>query len=139
AEEKPPIAMNLVHPRPVACRTVMQAIADALLVERKVTSYPLPLVPFSKWLEKLESNAKDLSKERIPAIKLLNFMRAIARSDIATRASGEMDIEVAGMASCIRVTAVTERVSPTMKELKSLSSADAGQWVDYWVAAGMFQ
>ncbi|KAG1798498.1 uncharacterized protein HD556DRAFT_1430829 [Suillus plorans] len=135
-QEKPPIAMNLVHPRPVACRTVMQAIADAL-VERKVTSYPLPLVPFSKWLEKLESNAKDLSKERILAIKLLNSMRPIAQSDIVTRASGEMGVEVAGMALC--VTAVAERVSPTMRELKSLSSADVGQWVDYWMSAGMFQ
>lgn len=45
-----------------------------------------------------------------------------------------MGVEVAGMASC--VTAVTERVSPTMKEVKPLSSADVGQWVDYWVAVG---
>lgn len=36
-------------------------------------------------------------------------------------------------------TTVAERVSPTMKELKSLSSADAAQWVDYWVAMEMFQ
>ncbi|KAG1857908.1 hypothetical protein C8R48DRAFT_834945 [Suillus tomentosus] len=114
----------------------MQAIVDAL-VERKLISHPLPLVPFSEWLEKLESNAKDLSNECIPAIKLLNFMRSIARSDISTRASGKMGVEVAGMASC--VTAVTERVSPTMKELKSLSSADVGQWVDCWVGVRMFQ
>ncbi|KAG2117013.1 putative aminoadipate reductase [Suillus discolor] len=139
AEEKPPIAVNLVHPRPTAWKTLMQPIADAL-VERKVTSYPLPLVPFSEWLEKLELSAKDLSEEtmeRIPAIKLLNFMRSMARSDIAIRASGEMGSEVGGMT--LFTTAVAERVSPTMKELKSLSSADAAQWVDYWEAMGMFQ
>lgn len=45
-----------------------------------------------------------------------------------------MGVEVAGMASC--VTTVTECVSPTMKEVKPLSSADVGQWVDYWVAVG---
>ncbi|KAG1854078.1 male sterility protein-domain-containing protein, partial [Suillus tomentosus] len=56
AEEEPPIAMNLVHPRPTAWKTLMQPIADAL-VERKVTTYLLPLVPFSEWLEKLESSA----------------------------------------------------------------------------------
>ncbi|KAG1905243.1 putative aminoadipate reductase [Suillus fuscotomentosus] len=139
AAEEPPIAVNLVHPRPVAWRTLIQPVADAL-VERKVTNYPLPLVPFSEWHDKLESSAKDLSKEtmkRIPAIKLLDFMRFMARSDIATRASGEMSSEAGGVASF--ATAVAERVSPTMKELKSLSSADAAQWVDYWVAMEMFQ
>ncbi|KAG1853286.1 acetyl-CoA synthetase-like protein [Suillus tomentosus] len=139
AEEEPPIAVNLVHPRPTAWKTLMQPIADAL-VERKVTSYPLPPVPFSEWLEKLESNTKDLSEEtmkRIPAIKLLNFMCSMARSDIAIRASGEMGSEAGGMT--LFATAVAERVSPTMKELKSLSSADAAQWVDYWEAMGMFQ
>ncbi|KAG2364532.1 putative aminoadipate reductase [Suillus spraguei] len=52
AEEEPPIVMNLVHPRPVVWRALIEPIADAL-VERKVTSHPLPLVPFSEWLEKL--------------------------------------------------------------------------------------
>ncbi|KAG2095134.1 putative aminoadipate reductase [Suillus discolor] len=139
AEEEPPIAVNLVHPRPTAWKTLMQPIADAL-VERKVTSSPLPLVPFSEWLEKLESSAKDLgeeSMERIPAIKLLNFMRSMTQSDIAIRASGEMGSEAGGMT--LFTTAVAECVSPTMKELKSLSSADAAQWVDYWEAMGMFQ
>ncbi|KAG1835812.1 putative aminoadipate reductase [Suillus subalutaceus] len=138
-KEEPPIAVNLVHPRPIAWRTLMQPVADAL-VERKVTSYPLPLVSFSEWLEKLESSAKDLSEEtmkRIPAIKLLNFMRFMARSDITIRVSGEMGSEAGGVASF--ATTVAERVSPTMKELESLSSADAAQWVDYWVAMGMFQ
>jgi thioester reductase-like protein len=139
AKEEPPIAVNLVHPRPIAWRTLMQPVADAL-VERNVTSCPLPFVSFSEWLEKLESSAKDLSEEtmkRIPAIKLLNFMRFMARSDIAIRASGEMGSEAGGVASF--ATAVAERVSPTMKELRSLSSADAAQWVDYWAAMGMFQ
>jgi hypothetical protein len=34
---------------------------------------------------------------------------------------------------------VAQRVSPTVKELEPLSSADAEQWVDYWSAAGMFE
>ncbi|KAG1830546.1 hypothetical protein EV424DRAFT_1553715 [Suillus variegatus] len=100
AQEKPPIAVNLLHPRPSSS---------------KLTSYLLPLVPFSEWLEKLESNAKDLSKECISSIaawyqasQLHVFDRSIQYCD---RASGEMGVEVAGMASC--VTAVTERVSPT--------------------------
>ncbi|KAG1898169.1 uncharacterized protein F5891DRAFT_956098, partial [Suillus fuscotomentosus] len=139
AEEEPPIAVNLVHPRPTVWKTLMQPIADAL-VEHKATSYPLPLVPFSEWLEKLELSAKDLHQETmdcIPAIKLLNFMRSMAQSDIAIRASREMGSEAGGMT--LFATAIAECISPTMKELKSLSSADAAQWVDYWEAMGMFQ
>ncbi|KAG1870690.1 putative aminoadipate reductase [Suillus subalutaceus] len=139
AEEEPPIVVNLVHPRPTAWKTLMQPIADAM-VEHKITNHPLPFVPFSEWVERLESSAKDVSKEtmkRIPAIKLLDFMRSMARSDIAIRASGEMASEAGGMKSF--ATAVAERVSPTMKELKPLSSGDVSQWVDYWVEMGMFQ
>ncbi|KAG0703313.1 putative aminoadipate reductase [Suillus ampliporus] len=126
AEEEPPIAVNL-------------PVADAI-VKHNVTSDPLPLVPFSEWLEKLESSAKDLSEEnikRIPAIKLLDFMRFITRSDIAIRASGEMRSEAGGFTPF--ATSVAERVSPTMNELEPLSPADAAQWVDYWVAVGVFQ
>ncbi|KAG2361461.1 putative aminoadipate reductase, partial [Suillus spraguei] len=109
AEEEPPIVMNLVHPRPVVWRALIEPIADAL-VERKVTSHPLPLVPFSEWLEKLELSAKDLNEEtmkRIPAIKLLNFMRALTQADLAIRASGDMASEAAGMNSF--ATAVAQR------------------------------
>ncbi|KAG2076578.1 hypothetical protein BDR04DRAFT_1068074 [Suillus decipiens] len=139
AEEEPPIVMNLVHPRPVVWRALIEPIADAL-VERKATSHALPLVPFSEWLEKLELSAKDFNEEtmeRIPAIKLLNFMRALTQADLAIRASGDMASEAAGMNSF--TTTIAQRASPTMKELKSLSSADAAQWVDYWATMGMFQ
>ncbi|KAG1744621.1 putative aminoadipate reductase [Suillus paluster] len=147
AEEKPPVAVNLVHPRPITWGAVMRPIADAM-ARYKVTSIPLPLVPFSKWLEKLESSAKDCERGKYPnvfppdlrlqpAIKLLDFMRSITRSDIAIRASGEMRSEAGSFPPF--ATEVAQRVSPTVKELEPLSSADAVQWVNYWAAAGMFQ
>ncbi|KAG1870691.1 putative aminoadipate reductase [Suillus subalutaceus] len=139
AEEEPPIVTNLVHPRPTAWKTLVQSIANAM-VEHKITSDPLPFVPFSEWLERLESSAKDVNEEtmkRIPSIKLLDFMRAMGRSDVVIRASGEMNTEAGGLT--LFATAVAERASPTMRELKPLSSADAAQWVDYWVDMGMFQ
>ncbi|KAG0694683.1 hypothetical protein DFH29DRAFT_880537, partial [Suillus ampliporus] len=96
--------------------------------------------PCLSWLGKLESSAKDLNEKnikRIPAIKLLDFMRFITRSDIAIRASGKTHSEAGGFSQF--ATGVAERVSPTMKELEPLSSADAAQWVNYWKAVGMFQ
>lgn len=125
AEEEPPIVMNLVHPRPVAWGTLMRPVADAIF-ERRITSVPLPLIPFLEWFEKVESSAKNASKaniKRIPAIKLLDFMRMMSRSDIAIRVSGEMHSEVVGFASF--ATGVAQRVSLTV------------QWVDYWEAVGM--
>ncbi|OAX30945.1 hypothetical protein K503DRAFT_870821 [Rhizopogon vinicolor AM-OR11-026] len=139
AEQEPPIAVNLVHPRPIAWKTLMQPIADTI-VERKITSNPLPLVPFSEWFVKLESSAKGASEDtmkRIPAIKLLDFMRFITRSDIAMRASWEMTLEAGSFTPFS--TAVAQRVSPTVKDLEPLSSADAERWVEYWSAVGMFQ
>ncbi|KAG2103392.1 putative aminoadipate reductase [Suillus discolor] len=139
AKEEPPIAVNLVHPRPVAWGTLMRPVADAIF-ERKITSAPLPLIPFSEWFEKVESSAKNASEaniKRVPAIKLLDFMRSMSRSDIATRASGKMHLEVGGVTSFS--TDVAQRVSPTVKELEPLSSASATQWVDYWEAVGMFR
>jgi hypothetical protein len=64
-------------------------------------------------------------------------MRFMTRSDIAIRASGEMSLEAGGLAPFSTV--VAQRVSPTVKDLEPLSSADAEQWVDYWSVVGMFQ
>ncbi|KAG1819054.1 uncharacterized protein BJ212DRAFT_1567944 [Suillus subaureus] len=139
AEEEPSIAVNLVHPRPVAWGALMRPVADAIF-ERRITSVPLPLIPFSEWFEKVELGAKNASEaniKRIPAIKLLDFMRLMSRSDIAIRASGEMYSEVGGFASF--ATDVAQCVSLTVKELEPLSSATAMQWVDYWEAVGMFR
>ncbi|OAX39503.1 hypothetical protein K503DRAFT_689488, partial [Rhizopogon vinicolor AM-OR11-026] len=132
AEEEPPIAVNIVHPRPVAWTALMHPIADAIF-QRKITGVLLPLIPFSEWLEKLELSAENTSIEnlkRIPAIKLIDFIRHIAQSDIGgTPEAGGIPF----------ATGVAQRVSPTMKELEPLSAADATQWVNYWAAVGMFQ
>jgi hypothetical protein len=45
----------------------MQPVADALF-ERKITNNPLPLVPFSEWLEKLKVSAKDMSEENMKRV-----------------------------------------------------------------------
>ena len=57
-----------------------------------------------------------------PAIKIIDYIRRLSQSGSVPFSTG-----------------VAQRVSPTMKELKPLASTDATQWVDYWVAVGMFQ
>ncbi|KAG2105447.1 uncharacterized protein F5147DRAFT_702392 [Suillus discolor] len=113
-------------------RPVVHAIVD-----HKVTSISLRLVPFLVWLEKLEPSAKDAKDEsikRIPAIKLLNFMRSMTRSDITIRASCEMPSEAGGFTPL--ATDVAQRVSPTVKELEPLPSADAVNTVGGLLSGG---
>lgn len=45
----------------------MRPVANALF-ERKITSAPLLLVPFSEWLDKVEASAKDTSEENMQRI-----------------------------------------------------------------------
>jgi hypothetical protein len=82
-------------------------------------------------------NISSLGLRFQPAIKLLDFMRFITRSDTALRASGDLSSEAGGFTPF--ATGVAQRVSPTVNELEPLSSADAVQWVDYWEAVGMLQ
>jgi hypothetical protein len=67
AKQEPLIAVNLVHPRPIAWKTLMRPISGAIF-KRKITGTPLPLVPFSEWLGKLESSAKGASKETMERV-----------------------------------------------------------------------
>ena len=66
-DKQPPIALNIVHPRPVEWSTVVRDVRDALL-EAKVGSEALPLVPFEEWFEKLEGRAKTADVHDISSI-----------------------------------------------------------------------
>ncbi|KIJ18039.1 hypothetical protein PAXINDRAFT_97557 [Paxillus involutus ATCC 200175] len=138
AQDEPPIAVNLVHPRPVEWVSLMKPINIALY-QKNLTPELLPLVPFDQWVASLEKCAADTSEDnirRVPAIKLLNFMRSIAQEDTAIRQSDRYDAEEVGFADF--ATDVAQRVSKTMRNLKPLSSSDVEKWVDYWESVGMF-
>ena len=67
SHKQPPIALNIVHPRPVKWSTVMRDVRDALLAA-KVSSEALPLVPFGEWFEQLEGRAKIADEHDISII-----------------------------------------------------------------------
>ncbi|THG97884.1 hypothetical protein EW026_g4198 [Hermanssonia centrifuga] len=66
--------LHLAHPRPVAWRTFMQAIAQRMRV---------PLVPYSAWLAALEQSQRDSQLSDLgklnhnPALRLLDFFREV--------------------------------------------------------------
>ncbi|KAJ6449036.1 hypothetical protein C8R47DRAFT_1265595 [Mycena vitilis] len=108
--EKPPFAINLVHPRPVPWDRVMSAIAgDA----------QLPLVSFPEWVQQLQARSTAATPEdleNIPAIKLLDFFQAV----------------VAGAGNTEFSTSKAQAISEAMKSLKPLTEEDAKQWMHYW-------
>ncbi|KAJ6545507.1 hypothetical protein B0H19DRAFT_1266933 [Mycena capillaripes] len=108
--EKLPFTINLVHPHPVPWDLVMSAIASDM---------QLPLVPFSDWVEQLQSRsavatAEDM--EKIPGIKLLDFFKAV----------------LAGLFSTKFSTLKTQALSQSMETLKPLTEVDVKQWISYW-------
>jgi len=139
SDEQPPIALNIVHPRPVEWSTVMRDVRDALLAA-KVSSEALPLVPFGEWFEQLEGRAK-IADERdisvMPAIKLLSFFRMISSADATVRKSGRRDVEGGGFATFS--TEKSQAASPTLNNLQQISTDDARQWVGYWSSKGFFE
>ncbi|KAJ7731258.1 acetyl-CoA synthetase-like protein [Mycena metata] len=127
---KPPFAINLVHPRPIAWDEVISSMTG--------TAH-LPLVPFAEWVQQLQdrslgSTAKDIedimrihsSDRRLPtpsdynftqpAIKLLAFFK--------TMVGGAANIEFS--------TTKARTTSESMRLLKPLSEEDVQRWIQYW-------
>ncbi|EIW76887.1 acetyl-CoA synthetase-like protein [Coniophora puteana RWD-64-598 SS2] len=140
ANELPKI-LNLVHPRGTPWSKLIEPISEALA--RVNQGKKLPLVPFADWFAELERlsqapNAGDEAEiQRVPALKLLDFMRGLARADIAMREAQDTDeLEAVGFQPF--ATAKAQEVSETMRTLEPLTARDALRWVEYWDSVGMF-
>ncbi|KAJ7718257.1 putative aminoadipate reductase [Mycena metata] len=108
--EKPPFAINLVHPRPIPWDDVISSMARIV---------QLPLVSFAEWVQQLQdrsvgATAEDI--EHIPGIKLLDFFRAA----------------VAGAGNIQFSTEKAQAMSESMRLLKPLSDEDVKRWMQYW-------
>lgn len=66
-DERPPIVVNLVHPRPVEWTALVEPIRDALFA-KSVTMKPLPLVPTAEWYQCLERYAVDANEETMKRV-----------------------------------------------------------------------
>ncbi|KAG2362415.1 putative aminoadipate reductase [Suillus spraguei] len=133
--------VNVTHPRPVPWRTIFEGVRDALVASGQ-TKHPLPLEPYSGWMQKLEQRAhgaKERDFKEVPALKILPFLRNLQPQD----AESISDDSEAG--SGLRF--VTDRacsLSGTMRVLSTresdwLGRSHAQAWVKYWESRGFLQ
>ncbi|KAF9235375.1 putative nonribosomal peptide synthetase [Melanogaster broomeanus] len=140
AMEMPPPALNVVNPRGAPWADVMSSVRDAILMQKSMGSEELPFVPFKDWFALLEKKAEGATSEdlvNIPAVKLLEFFRSMARSDEGTRARTEIqtvNMEAGGMASFS--TAKSQLVSETISQMQPVGVVEARSWVQHWISKG---
>ncbi|KII87501.1 hypothetical protein PLICRDRAFT_257848 [Plicaturopsis crispa FD-325 SS-3] len=136
AEAHPPLALNLVHPRPVSWRTLMTALQEALARE---TQKLLTLVPFAQWFAIVKARAEHATEQdlqSIPSIKLLEFFGELSKADAEMRqlSSGAADLEACGFKDLS--TTKIQAVSPTMRNLEPVGREDVNAWVHHWSSKG---
>ncbi|KAJ6601010.1 putative aminoadipate reductase [Mycena vulgaris] len=112
--ERPPFAVNLVHPRPVPWDTVISRLAQT--AQRSLT-------PFPDWVRLLKARAVHATAEdmeHIPGIKLLDFFSAAVEGRGSTEFS----------------TVKAQAASDAMRLVAPLGGDDAERWMRYWREAG---
>ncbi|KAF8954562.1 hypothetical protein BDZ97DRAFT_1975945 [Flammula alnicola] len=131
-----PMALNVVHPRPIPWTSVFSSINEAI-VQEGILSAKLQTIDFQTWVSQLEVHADNASTEilnHIPAIKLLDFFRATSALDAALRQQGKEGVESGGFATFS--TAKAQSISRTMQMLPTIGEMHAQMWVKYWKVVG---
>ncbi|KZV94434.1 acetyl-CoA synthetase-like protein [Exidia glandulosa HHB12029] len=126
AEQTDAPVLHLVHPKPVKWESLFVTFSQQV---------GAPLVPYGEWLARIEQvavddkGAVDVAKARaIPAVRLLNFFRAIG---------GQSGEGIGGFTGVEELkTDEARRVSQTMRAMEPLQAADVEKWVAYWRKAG---
>ncbi|KAG6898879.1 hypothetical protein C0995_007927 [Termitomyces sp. Mi166 len=130
-----PLAVNLVHPRPVEAKHVMTSIQAAIA---DILGQHLDIVPFRRWLSIVEQSAGAATADvliDIPAIKLLDFFHAVSKGNDEIVSSNSLSAEAGGLGSF--ATEKMMSVSHTvLSQLPSIGREDAARWVKYWRELG---
>ncbi|KAG6888349.1 hypothetical protein C0995_009042 [Termitomyces sp. Mi166 len=124
-----PVAINLVHPRP----TQWKRVIDALKIVLDKDGFSLRVARFQEWfslLEKRSNNASDADIQAIPAVKLLEFFRAISKADHAIAEAGRHEVESGGLAKFATIKA--QNLSQSLREVQPIATEDMSLWVGYW-------
>ncbi|KIP12189.1 hypothetical protein PHLGIDRAFT_371020 [Phlebiopsis gigantea 11061_1 CR5-6] len=118
-----PSLVNVVHPHPTSWDVILKGLSEEL-------GDAVSVVSFQEWAKKLDERAvnptaQDISD--IPALKLLDFFRGLARAEL-TDSGGAMKLAYE--------TAELLRSSSAMRELEPMSEDHAKAWVRYWRSKG---
>ena len=159
AKAAPPPALNIVNPRNAPWAEIIAFVRRSIIKRKALEDDALPIVPFGDWFALVEKKAESPSEEDLvkivswiqsvsgcwiandlcatqPAIKLLEFFRALARGDQAIRSPGVGITEAAGMTNFS--TTKIQQVSPTMANMQAIGEVEADAWVGYWISKGAF-
>ncbi|EKM52250.1 uncharacterized protein PHACADRAFT_211524 [Phanerochaete carnosa HHB-10118-sp] len=129
-EDVLPALVNVVHPRPTNWDVVLRGLRQEL-------GGNLPIVPVQEWVSKLEEHAMNPTAEdlaQIPALKIVDFFRSLARP-----AQDDAGTSVGGAESIVDLAYETSelvRYSPAMRGIQPMSEEYARSWVRYWRAKG---
>ncbi|KAF9062745.1 hypothetical protein BDP27DRAFT_1427576 [Rhodocollybia butyracea] len=137
SEEPAPIAVNVVHPKPISWTSVMQHVRAALLEAKRLPPDALQLVPYSEWVSAVEQYARNPTEtemQKVPAIKLLDFYKLQVTADNALRKFEQKTMESAGLT--LLSTTNVQRLSQRTRNLDPLGSVIVRKWVKYWVEGG---
>jgi hypothetical protein len=68
-QERPPLVLNVVHPKPVEWTKVVSCIREALVSTRCIAKETdLDIIPFSEWFSKLETSAQQANTDTLKDI-----------------------------------------------------------------------
>ncbi|KIK64020.1 hypothetical protein GYMLUDRAFT_40242 [Collybiopsis luxurians FD-317 M1] len=135
--ENLPLVVNLVHPYPVAWKSMIEAVRKAIIAAKGLDSGALPLLPLQEWANLLQkhSTGEKISVTELPASKILEFIQRQAQGDEIVSKAGNSSLEAAGLASFVTTNAC--RISARMRNLAPFDSSDAELWVQYWMQKGL--
>lgn len=68
SKERPPIALNLVHPRPVEWNDVILPVGEEVRRQRGLEGSSLRVVSFQEWFSLVEDRAKSASEDDVKKI-----------------------------------------------------------------------
>ncbi|KAG8221454.1 hypothetical protein J3R82DRAFT_1660 [Butyriboletus roseoflavus] len=94
-KEAPPPALNTVNPRSAPWAEITAFVRRSIIERKALGDDVFPVLPFGDWFALLEKKAENASEDdllNIPAIKLLELFRALARGDEAIRSVGDSDV-----------------------------------------------
>ncbi|KIJ59312.1 hypothetical protein HYDPIDRAFT_33310 [Hydnomerulius pinastri MD-312] len=139
AKDALPPTLNIVNPRGAPWVDVMGSVRDSMIRQKSLKSNDLPTIPLEAWFNRLEQRAEGASAQdlvNIPAIKLLDTFRAMARSDQTSRRTQPATVEACGMGNFS--TSKAQLVSQTMAQMQPVGKTEARSWVQYWCSKGAF-